>query len=125
MQTLCPMFTFASGSPSFSSIPSLMPTDRNVPSPPAEDDDEPYQPKQMSFAVPLTAERPFDSPVIMVGDSSHMHSDNPLFSGMIVGFEDQGTMRKREINDETAAEVRRQCKKGVTPHKLKMVGLNR
>jgi hypothetical protein len=127
MQTLCPTFTFTNGSPSFSSIPSLIPTDRSVPSPPAEDDDEPSQPEQMSFAVPLTAERPFDSPVIMVGDSSHMQSDNPFFSGMMVEFEDQGTMRKREItnDEEIAAEVRRQCTKRVTPHKLKMVGLNR
>ncbi|CAG8600825.1 8201_t:CDS:2 [Paraglomus occultum] len=122
MQTLCPTFTFTNGSPSFSSIPSLIPTDRSVPSPPAEDDDEPFQPEQMSFAVPLTAERPFDSPVIMVGDSSHMHSDNPFFSGMMVEFEDQGTMRKREItnDEEIAAEVRRQCTKRVTPHRLKM-----
>jgi hypothetical protein len=99
MQTLCPTFTFTNGSPSFSSIPYLIPTDRSVPSPPAEDDDEP----QMSFVVPLTAERPFDSPVIM------------------------GTMRIREItnDEEIAAEVRRQCTKRVTPHRLKMVGLNR
>jgi hypothetical protein len=124
MQTLCPTFTFTSASPSLSSVPPLIPTDRNAPSSPAEDDYEPFQPRQMSFAVPWTAERPFDSPVIMVGDSSHMHSDNPFFSGMIVEFEDQGTMGKPN-DEEIAAEVRRQCTKRVIPHRLKMVGLNR